>query len=42
MTIQEITYRKEDQTFDCKGIQIEPMVWAIMKLSYTSFITFNN
>lgn len=23
MTIQEITTRKEDQTFDCKSIQIE-------------------
>ncbi len=24
MTIQEIQTRKEDQTFDCKSIQIEP------------------
>ena len=29
MTIQEITYRKEDQTFDCKGIQIEPKALAV-------------
>ena len=24
MTIQEIQNRKEDQTFDCKSIQIDP------------------
>ena len=24
MTIQEIATRKEDQTFDCKSIQIDP------------------
>ncbi len=29
MTIQEITTRKEDQTFDCKSIQIEPKALAV-------------
>jgi ATP-dependent DNA helicase RecG len=29
MTIQEIYPRKEDQTFDCKNIQIEPKALAI-------------
>ena len=28
MTIQEIVTRKEDQTFDCKSIQIEPKALA--------------
>ena len=29
MTIQEIITRKEDQTFDCKSIQIEPKALAV-------------
>ena len=29
MTIQEITTRKEDQTFDCKSIQIDPKALAV-------------
>lgn len=29
MTIQEITTRKEEQTFDCKSIQIDPKALAI-------------
>ena len=29
MTIQEIQTRKEDQTFDCKSIQIEPKALAV-------------
>ena len=29
MDIQEIQNRKEDQTFDCKSIQIEPKALAI-------------
>lgn len=29
MTIQEITTRKEDQTFDCKSIQVDPKALAI-------------
>lgn len=29
MTIDEIITRKEDQTFDCKSIQIEPKALAI-------------
>lgn len=29
MTIQEITFHKEDQTFDCKSIQIDPKALAI-------------
>ena len=37
MTIQEITTRKEDQTFDCKSIQIEPKALAvpIVAFAYT-------
>ena len=29
MTIQEITTRKDDQTFDCKSIQIEQKALAV-------------
>lgn len=29
MTIQEIQTRKEDQTFDCKSIQIDPKALAV-------------
>ena len=29
MTIQEITTRNEDQTFDCKSIQIDPKALAV-------------
>ena len=29
MTIQEIQTRKEDQTFDCKSIQIDPKSLAV-------------
>lgn len=29
MTIQEIQTRKEDQTFDCKSIQIDPKTLAV-------------
>ena len=29
MTIDEITSRKEDQTFDCKSIQIDPKALAV-------------
>ena len=29
MTIEEITTRKECQTFDCKSIQIEPKALAV-------------
>ena len=29
MTIQEIATRKEDQTFDCKSIQIDPKALAV-------------
>ena len=29
MTIQEITTRKEDQTFDCKSIQVDPKALAV-------------
>ena len=29
MTIQEITTRKEEQTFDCKSIQIDPKALAV-------------
>ena len=36
MTIQEITTRKEDQTFDCKGIQIEPKALAIPIVAFAN------
>ena len=29
MTIQEIQTRREDQTFDCKSIQIDPKALAV-------------
>lgn len=29
MTVQEIQTRKEDQTFDCKSIQIDPKALAV-------------
>ena len=29
MTLQEIQTRKEDQTFDCKSIQIDPKTLAV-------------
>ena len=32
MTIQEIQTRKEDQTFDCKSIQIEPKALQYLSL----------
>ena len=49
MTIQEIQTGEEDQTFDCKGIQIEPKALAIpivaflseLKEVYTLFIALN-
>ena len=36
MTIQEIQTRKEDQTFDCKSIQIEPKTLAIPIVSFAN------
>ena len=36
MTIQEITTRKEDQTFDCKSIQTEPKVLAISIVAFAN------
>lgn len=36
MTIQEITTRKEDQTFDCKSIQIEPKALAITIVAFAN------
>lgn len=36
MTIQEITTRKEDQTFDCKSIQIEPKALAISIVAFAN------
>ena len=36
MTIQEITTRKEDQTFDCKSIQIEPKALAIPIVAFAN------
>ena len=36
MTMQEITTRKEDQTFDCKSIQIEPKALAITIVAFAN------
>ena len=36
MTIQEITTRKEDQTFDCKSIQIEPKALAVPLVAFAN------
>ena len=36
MTIQEITFHKEDQTFDCKSIQIEPKALAISIVAFAN------
>lgn len=36
MTIQEITTRKEDQTFDCKSIQIDPKALAIIIVAFAN------
>lgn len=34
ITIQEITTRKEDQTFDYKSIQIEPKALAVSVVAF--------
>ncbi len=36
MTIQEITTRKEDQTFDCKSVQIEPKTFAVPVVAFAN------
>ena len=36
MTIQEIKTRKEDQTFDCKSIQVEPKALAIPIVAFAN------
>ncbi len=36
MTIQEIRARKEDQTFDCKSIQIDPKALAITIVAFAN------
>jgi ATP-dependent DNA helicase RecG len=36
MTIQEIATRKEDQTFDCKSIQIEPKALAVPIVAFAN------
>ena len=36
MTIQEIITRKEDQTFDCKSIQIDPKVLAVTIVAFAN------
>ena len=38
MTIQEIQTRKEDQTFDCKSIQIEPKALAIPIVAFANAV----
>ena len=36
MTIQEIIVRKEDQTFDCKNIQIDPKALAVPIVAFAN------
>ena len=36
MNIQEIIARKEDQTFDCKSIQIEPKALAVPIVAFAN------
>ena len=36
MTIQEIQTHKEDQTFDCKSIQIEPTALAVPIVAFAN------
>ena len=36
MTIQEISTRKEDQTFDCKSIQIDPKALAVPIVAFAN------
>lgn len=36
MTIQEIRTHKEDQTFDCKSIQIDPKALAIPIVAFAN------
>lgn len=36
MTIQEITTRKEDQTFDCKSIQNDPKALTITIVAFAN------
>lgn len=36
MTIQEVTTRKEDQTFDCKSIQIDPKALAVTIVAFAN------
>ena len=36
MTIQYIITRKEDQTFDCKSIQIDPKALAITIVAFAN------
>lgn len=36
MTTQEIISRKEDQTFDCKSIQINPKALAIPIMAFAN------
>lgn len=42
MTIQEIQTRKEDQTFDCKSIQIEPKALAISIVAFAKIISLTS
>lgn len=36
MDIHDITVRKEDQTFDCKSIQIDPKALAIPIMAFAN------
>lgn len=42
MNIQEIIARKEDQTFDCKSIQIDPKVLAIPIVAFAKIISLTS
>lgn len=39
MTIQEISTRKEDQTFDCKSIQIDPKALAVPVVAFANAVS---
>ena len=36
LTLQEITTRKEDQTFDCKSIQVDPRALAVPIVAFAN------
>lgn len=42
MAIHEIVIRKEDQTFDCKSIQIGPKVLAISIVAFVKIVSLTS